>query len=228
MRLVLVRHGQTSSNVGHHLDTAVPGAGLTPLGHEQARSLVRLLADEPVSAVYASPLVRARQTAAPLARARGLRVQVRDGLREISAGDLEMAADHDSIRSYLEAALSWAGGRLDSRVPGSGEDGHEVMARFDAVLGEAAAALEPGRVAVLVSHGAVIRAWCALRCTNVDREFTTANALSNTGAVVLEGEPGAWRVLMWQEQAVGGAALRDPATDGAAAEPIDPADVPRH
>ena len=31
MRLILVRHGQTSSNVGHHLDTAAPGADLLPM-----------------------------------------------------------------------------------------------------------------------------------------------------------------------------------------------------
>lgn len=223
MRLILVRHGQTPSNVGHHLDTAAPGAELTQLGREQAQSLVQVLADEPVAAVYASNLVRTQQTAAPLARARGLQLQIRDGLREIFAGDLEMANDHHSIRTYLESALSWAAGRLGSRIPGSGEDGHDVMARFDAVLDEAAEALAPGHVAVLVSHGAVIRAWCALRCTNIDREFTTANALSNTGAVMLEGEPGNWRVLTWQEQAVGGAALRDPGSDGAAAEDLDDA-----
>ena len=36
MRLILIRHGQTHSNVAHALDTTVPGADLTDLGREQA------------------------------------------------------------------------------------------------------------------------------------------------------------------------------------------------
>jgi len=224
VRLILVRHGQTSSNVGHHLDTAAPGADLTDLGREQARALVQALAGEPISAIYASDLVRTQQTAAPLAEARELSTEIREGLREIGAGDLEMANDHDSIETYLESALSWADGGLDSRIPGSDENGHDVMARFDAVVEEASTALAPDRVAVLVSHGAVIRAWCALRCANLDRKFTATNGLSNTGVVVLDGEPGAWRVLTWQDQAVGGPALQDPESDGAAAEELDGAE----
>lgn len=35
MRLILIRHGQTPSNVEHFLDTAVPGPGLTELGSQQ-------------------------------------------------------------------------------------------------------------------------------------------------------------------------------------------------
>ena len=226
VRLILVRHGQTSSNLGHHLDTAAPGADLTDLGREQAQSLVQALVNEPVSAIYVSNLVRTHQTATPLADARGLSIEIREGLREIGAGELEMANDHDSIETYLESALSWADGYLDSRIPGSDENGHDVMARFDAVVEEAATALAPDRVAVLVSHGAVIRAWCALRCANLERRFTATNGLSNTGVIVLDGEPGAWRVLTWQDQAVGGPALQDPESDGAAAEELDEVDGP--
>jgi len=43
MRLILIRHGQTVSNVGGLLDTAHPGADLTPLGRQQAGSLVTTL-----------------------------------------------------------------------------------------------------------------------------------------------------------------------------------------
>lgn len=35
--LILLRHGQTTSNVDHKLDTLLPGAELTELGQEQAR-----------------------------------------------------------------------------------------------------------------------------------------------------------------------------------------------
>lgn len=105
MRLILIRHGQTPSNVGHHLDTAEPGPGLTDLGHEQARELPAALAGEPIDALYVSTLLRTQQTAAPLAEERGLALRIRRGLREITAGRLEMANDEESIRTYMRVAL---------------------------------------------------------------------------------------------------------------------------
>lgn len=72
MRLILVRHGRTSSNVGFQLDTAAPGADLDEAGRAQADALVELLAEHPITAVYTSNLVRTQQTAAPVAAAKGL------------------------------------------------------------------------------------------------------------------------------------------------------------
>ncbi|POC80683.1 histidine phosphatase family protein, partial [Vibrio vulnificus] len=43
MRLILIRHGQTESNVHRLLDTAMPGPGLTELGQQQAAGLVSAL-----------------------------------------------------------------------------------------------------------------------------------------------------------------------------------------
>ncbi|MFE6992907.1 histidine phosphatase family protein, partial [Streptomyces pharetrae] len=90
MRLLLVRHAQTPSNVKFLLDTAVPGPGLTELGERQAAALSEALAGQDIEAVYASTMIRTQLTAAPFAAARGLDVHVRDGIRELSAGDLEM------------------------------------------------------------------------------------------------------------------------------------------
>ena len=57
MRLYLVRHGRTPSNVARLLDTAVPGADLDAVGLAQADTLVERLAGHRVDAVYASDLV---------------------------------------------------------------------------------------------------------------------------------------------------------------------------
>src|SRR5665647_2898738 len=119
MRLILVRHGQTSSNISRALDTADP-----------------------------------------LAAAHGLDVQVRAGLREVSAGELEMRSDADAMQLYLDTVFAWREGNLDLRMPG-GESGAEVYARFDDIAAEAVGT--GVGTAVLVSHGAVIRSWCAAR-----------------------------------------------------------------
>lgn len=198
MRLLLVRHGQTPSNVARRLDTAVPGDDLTDEGHVQARALVSALAPLTLDALYVSDLVRTHQTAAPLAADRGLTPVIRPGLREIQAGDDEMTPDPARWEAYLGIIYRWLDGDLEARVPG-GETGAEVLARYDAVVAEVAAA-HPDSTAVLVSHGAVIRAWTGLRATNIDRGFVADSRLGNTAVVVLDGSPqDGWRVVTWAD-----------------------------
>lgn len=219
MRLILVRHGQTSSNVGGHLDTGKPGADLTDLGREQAEKLTGVLGHEPIEAIYASTLVRTQQTAAPLAGLLGLQTKIRDGLREISAGDLEMRNDEASIRAYLETIFAWGAGELEARMPG-GETGTEVFGRYDEVLTEL---VDSGLgTAVVVSHGAVIRSWAAARVENISADFAAWRPVSNTGAVILEGDVrSGWKALDWEGDALGGPAVNAEHSDGPAGEPID-------
>jgi probable phosphoglycerate mutase len=223
MRLLLIRHGQTHSNVRGLLDTGAPGAELTDLGHAQARALPKALDGEPIDALLASTLVRTQLTASPLAAARKLETDVRDGLREISAGELEMRGDRDSVIAYMTTVFAWAAGDLERRMPG-GPDGHETFGRFDAVIEEARTA-GIGTLAV-VSHGAMIRSWAGARASNLTVPFVARNQLSNTGVVVLDGGPDGWEALTWMGQAVGGPELADPLTDGPTAEPINPGSVP--
>ncbi|MEV6479548.1 histidine phosphatase family protein [Streptomyces sp. NPDC051576] len=196
MRLLLIRHGQTTANVAFLLDTAVPGAELTDLGRRQAAALPEALADEDIEALYASTLVRTQQTAAPLAAARGLDVQVRDGVRELTAGDLEMLpGDTEPGHEYMRIVFGWAAGDTESRMPG-GESGTEALARYDGVIAEAADS--GARTVAVISHGAAIRMWTAARADNVDVAFAAARPLDNTGIVVLDGSPAdGWKVLTW-------------------------------
>ena len=196
MRLLLIRHGQTASNVENRLDSAVPGPGLTVLGEEQAAAVPHHLAPERIDVLYASTQTRAQLTAAPLARHRGLPVTIRAGLREIYAGELEGRTDTEAVTAYVRTTLAWAAGDVSLRMPG-GEDGVEVLGRFDAVVTEIAAS--GATVAVLVSHGAMIRTWSAARARNLDAGFVAAHVLANTGVVVREGDPAdVWHALTWE------------------------------
>jgi probable phosphoglycerate mutase len=225
----MVRHGQTPSNVLHRLDTAAPGPGLTALGERQAEALPGVLAGERPDAVWTSTLVRTQLTAAPLARALGLPVQVRDGLREVEAGDLEMRDDEDAQRLYLSTVFAWAAGDTALAMPG-GPTGEEVLGRLDGVVAEAAEALGaraadggPG-TAVLVSHGAAVRLWVAARASNVDVPFAEAHALANTGVVVVVGNAAdGWTVESWAGSPVTGLGGSEPepgSESGPAAEPL--------
>jgi len=202
MRLLLVRHAQTQSNVAGALDTAVPGAALTDLGRRQADAAAAVLADHGVVSVHASTLVRTQQTAQPLARRLGLDVQVDDGFREIDAGALEMRQDREAIEEYAAGVFEWLGGNLDHALH-QGVSGRDFFARYDAAVGRVAAA--GAEVAAVFSHGAAIRTWVAARATNPPTEYV---GLPNTAAVILEGDPArGWTLVEMGQVPLGGAGL---------------------
>ncbi len=218
MRLIFIRHGQTPANVLGELDTAHPGPGLTALGTVQATQMAGVLREEPIDALYASTLVRTQLTAEPLSVATGLSVDVRPGLHEIEAGELERRSDRDSVRRYLETVFAWGLGELDARMPG-GPDGHDFFGRFDADV--AAVAASGADTAAVVSHGAAIRVWVAARAHNIAPSFAAENELDNTGIVVVEGSvTHGWRLTTWAGTPVAGHELADPSAEDPTGETL--------
>ena len=99
MELVLVRHGQPEwVRDGYNVDDPV----LTDLGHRQAQRAADALAGERFDRVLVSPLVRARQTAAPIEAALGVTGEVHDWLAELRNPVWEGTA-HDTERIFAEA-----------------------------------------------------------------------------------------------------------------------------
>lgn len=103
-------------------------------------------------------------------------------------------------------------------MPGA-DTGFEILARFDAVVEEAAAAHQN---VAMVSHGAMIRFWAGHRGVNIDWADPKYHDLSNTGIVILDGEPtgssapGGWRIQAWHGEPAGG--LKGLDADGPTAE----------
>lgn len=200
MRLHLIRHGQTASNLAAALDTGAPGAPLNDEGLRQARAVGAVFAGGPLDAVYASTLDRARSTAAEVARPHGLAVMAREGLREVLAGDLEMRTDRAAVEQYFATMIAWLSGDLDAVMPG-GESGRTTLDRFDAVVEEMLAS-DAGTVAA-VSHGAMIRMWAVSRAANLGPDAVAVRRLDNTGVVTLEtGGPTGWYASHWEDEVV--------------------------
>ncbi|HEX6343321.1 histidine phosphatase family protein [Umezawaea sp.] len=195
MKLVLVRHGETASNVRMVLDSLPPGPPLTDLGHEQANVLADALADEPVVAVCASTAVRAQQTAAPVAARHGMAVRVVEGVQEIFCGDLEGRSDREAYGVFVKTASEWADGRLDLTLPG-GENGRQVVDRCLAAIERITEGVTGGTV-VLVSHGGAIRLAGQALAPNVTASLAAGGLLPNTGRVVLERDGAGWRCTAW-------------------------------
>ncbi|MCL1838484.1 MAG: histidine phosphatase family protein [Propionibacteriaceae bacterium] len=181
VRLILIRHGRTTSNQDFRLDTAQPGADLDELGKQQARQLVDKMAAYPIEAIFASTLVRTQQTAAPLANSLNLTITVLPGLREVSAGVEEMSSD---ATNYVKMMQSWKAGDLTQQIPG-GENAIDFLTRFD--LAVAQIATSGVKTAALFSHGAALRAWSWVRIAGFTEEIGDG-LVKNTGFIVADGD----------------------------------------
>jgi broad specificity phosphatase PhoE len=78
VKLYLVRHGEAAASWEQN-----PDPGLSKNGLLQAQGVVDLFEDQAIESVHASPLLRARETAAPLAQARRFACHIDDAFREI-------------------------------------------------------------------------------------------------------------------------------------------------
>lgn len=151
----LIRHAETVWNVERRIQGSLD-APLTDRGRRQVACLVAALREAPLSALYASPLERAQETARPLAASRGLAVRPVDDLREIDQGEWE-ARLLDEVRAEDgERLLAWWSAPHTVRMPG-GETLEEVQARARRAFDEIAAR-HPGQAIAVVAHGGVNKA----------------------------------------------------------------------
>jgi probable phosphomutase (TIGR03848 family) len=150
--LLLVRHAVTDAT-GKRLYGRSPGVRLSGRGAEQAAAVARRLASIRVEAIYASPLERCRETAAPIAQTLGVEVHDEPGLLETDTGRW-------TGRTFAQIRRASLWRRIHSmpsmaRFP-DGEALSEVQARTVRALEEIATRHPRGTV-VVVSHGDPIR-----------------------------------------------------------------------
>jgi probable phosphomutase (TIGR03848 family) len=152
--VLLVRHGRTPTT-GIILPGRAPGLSLAPAGRADAEAAAARIARlGRVVAVYSSPLERARETAAPIARDHGLPVLFEAELSDLNIGGWTgMKIDEARRRPEWVAIQQYPAG---FRFPG-GESFTEMQARMTATLARLAA-LHSGEIVVAVSHADPIKA----------------------------------------------------------------------
>ena len=152
--VLLVRHGQTPST-GTTLPGRAKGLHLADAGRAQADAAAARIAKlDKVTAVYASPLERTRETAAPIAAGLGLKVKVDRGLLECEFGEwtgrplkeLSKLPEWRTVQRYPSGF----------RFPG-GESFSEMQTRITTTVARLAAA-HRGETIVAVSHADPIKA----------------------------------------------------------------------
>jgi broad specificity phosphatase PhoE len=153
-RVYLIRHGATALSAEDRFAGAI-GVELSEEGRAQAAQLGERLRQEKISAIYASPLSRALETARIVAGRCALDVQTRDGLREISHGRWEGLTRREVEERYPDEYASWEEDPF-TFAPEGGESGVSVLARALPVIRELVTRHQGDCVAV-VSHKATIR-----------------------------------------------------------------------
>ena len=154
-RILLTRHGETSWNALGKLQgaTDIP---LNETGRDQARALAVVFEDAGISAVWASDLLRARETAEVIASALQLAPPVIDPeLRERQFGVFEGLTRHECAAQHPEAWQAWI---AQTGTPPGGELREAAAARLGAALGRIAASPGTGD-ALVISHGGIMRLW---------------------------------------------------------------------
>ncbi len=148
MDLIIIRHGRPQRVEGLAESADPP---LTDLGQRQAEAVARFLLGEQIDHIVASPMVRARQTAQPLADALGMEPQIVDGLIEI---DSESNAYIPTEEMKAEGGEAWQAVIDDPSLLHGGADieafADTVTAAFEDII-----AANPGRTVAAFCHGMV-------------------------------------------------------------------------
>lgn len=191
-RILLVRHGQTAWNhdqrIQGHIDIA-----LNAVGQQQAQRLAQSLGDEPMAAVYASDLSRARDTAQAVSEYTGTALYIDPALRERHYGAFEGLTFDDIETQWPEQVQAWRR-RDPDFAPDGGESLLDLVERVVPAV-HAIARRHAGEQIMLVTHGGVIdvlyraasgmdlsakRSW-DLTNTAINRLLWTAQGLSLVG-----------------------------------------------
>lgn len=152
-RIIAIRHGETAWNV----DARIQGQldiELNATGRWQARRAAQALANEEVSAVYSSHLLRAWETACTIAGASGQTPQAIEALRERGFGIFEGKTFSQIEGLWPDAALQWRK-RDPLWKPEGGESLRDLRQRIVVAASELAQR-HLGEQIVLVAHGGVL------------------------------------------------------------------------
>jgi len=118
VRLILVRHGETSWNKQRRIQGSRSNTQLNETGYEQADRIAAVLKQQRIDAIYSSPLRRAVNTAQTLAGACGLQVRTVPELQEIDAGDLDGLSEKEMGEGHMAFWKEWRKGDPSLHLPG--------------------------------------------------------------------------------------------------------------
>ena len=183
INIYLVRHGQTEANIkmrfqGHQDNP------LNELGLKQAEEVAKRFKNIKLDAIYSRPLLRAKQTAKPLAEDKQLPIQIIPGLQEISFGKWEGLTFTAIKEQWPEELNAFFTKPKDTKIP-EGESFKDLEDRAFPPFDKVVRSLEDGTSIAVVSHGGVVR---ALECAaiGIDLNNVWNIAVDNSSVSLLQ------------------------------------------
>jgi broad specificity phosphatase PhoE len=151
--VLLIRHGQSEGNAARRFGghTATP---LSALGRRQAEATARALSRETITAIYSSDLLRAVETATPLARALNLELTETGAFRERSVGHMEGLTFEAAAQKFPDEYAALLRRDFDHVLVG-GESYRQLLDRAAGELDRAIAANHGGTIAVFSHTGTI-------------------------------------------------------------------------
>lgn len=154
LTIYFLRHGETtSSQTGTYC--GILDIDLTPEGNQMAEDFANAYKSIPWTAVFCSPLKRTMQTAKPLCDSLGIKLEVREGIKEITYGQWEGKTPEEVNSQYHDEYVRWLADP-GWNSPTGGEKGVDISRRSSEVLEEIEQTYSDGNILV-VSHKATIR-----------------------------------------------------------------------
>ncbi len=202
-RLVLWRHGRTAWNVEHRFQGQTD-VQLDAVGVKQAEAAAGLLVALRPQVIVSSDLSRAYDTASALAVRCGLPVSTDVRLRETNGGAWEGMRREELLRDHGPEYQQWLAGR-HIRPGGDGEDRLEVGARVVAAIAEVLKSTDPGRTAVVVTHGGAARAVLAPLLNRPFEQISFLGVMRNAAWSVLlenDSQEDPWQLLEYNARSL--------------------------
>jgi broad specificity phosphatase PhoE len=193
MNLYFVRHGESEANILHEISNRGEKHPLTDRGIQQAETLAESLRGLPLTRIFTSPLLRARQTAQILGDSLNIPVETTDALREYDCGLLEGRADPAAWALFWQVNNAWLAGNLEMRLSG-GESFNDMQARFVPFVEDV---ITTTGDKLFVSHGGLYRLMLPLLLTNIDHEWAHEHPIGNTAYILAETGPDGLVCLEW-------------------------------
>lgn len=159
-RVILVRHGETDWNKEKRIQGGSSDPPLNETGRQQAEGLARRLEQEPIEAIYSSPLKRSLDTATAIARRHQLEVVAEPSLREIEAGTLEGVLA-GSLKKRLSQLLTADTGSDGLSKPSGGESLADVQRRAWGTI-QRLSQKHPGGLVVVSHYFVVLSVICSV------------------------------------------------------------------
>ena len=190
-RFYLLRHAETATPALFH--GAESDIHLSDHGHSQAVAVASYIQALKPALLVSSPMLRARQTAAPIAKACGLTPRIENDLHERKVGSLQGSPSRPETGLWPDTLARWIAGDT-AHAPDTSESWDQVHERAMRVINRLASETHNGPIA-LVAHGLLLKVALLTISGDGPSGWKAFGPILNTAVFQVEHASGNWKLI---------------------------------